>query len=93
MTLGGKKTFAGGGGRHISPLPFHTEIDITSRGMAFLVSGVTGIRDFSSECAVLRIRGFLLRICGEQLSLTVYENKTVEIVGKITEVEFLYDKA
>ena len=79
-----------------SPLPqlsFHTEIDRVRGGMSVCVSGVRTITDFSDECAAIRLAGITMRIIGTALSITVYENSTAEVVGKVSEVVFLYDKA
>ena len=72
--------------------PFHAEIDGGARRMSFLLSGVNSIRDFSSSAVLLRCKGVLVEIKGESLSLAVYENKTVEIIGKIYGMELSYDK-
>ena len=81
-----------GKGRIQPTAPFRGEIEGGGRCMSFLLSGINSIRDFSSSSVLLRCRGFLIGIRGESLSLSVYENKTVEIVGKIHGMEFVYDK-
>ncbi|MBO5945481.1 MAG: hypothetical protein J6Q69_02625 [Clostridia bacterium] len=60
--------------------------------MSFLLSGINSIREFSSASVLLRSKGFMISIVGEALSLAVYENKTVEIIGKIFKMELVYDK-
>ncbi|MBQ8689237.1 MAG: YabP/YqfC family sporulation protein [Clostridia bacterium] len=77
----------------LPPFSFHTEIDRVSGGMSVCVSGVRTISDFSDECAALRLPGVTMKISGTALSITVYENSTAEIVGKVSGVEFVYDKA
>lgn len=73
--------------------PFHCEIDGGRGMMSAQLSGINSIRDFSDCAVLLRARGFFVKISGATLSLAVYENKTVEISGRLLCVEFLYDKA
>ena len=73
-------------------VPFSGQIGGGDRCMSFLLSGINSIREFSALSVLLRSKGFLISIAGESLSLAVYENKTVEIVGKIYKMEFIYDK-
>lgn len=72
---------------------FHIEIDKLGVRISLLLSGASAIRDFSDESALFRVRGFFVKVNGRGLNITVYENKTVELVGRIEGVEFIYDKA
>ena len=71
---------------------FHLSMDRAGRGISLILSGASAIRDFSDQCALFRVRGFLVRVKGAQMSITVYENKTVELTGRIEGVEIVYDK-
>ena len=51
--------------------------------------GVLSILDFSTELAILKIRRGRIRVRGGGLSIAVYENRTVEIFGKVEALEFL----
>ena len=73
-------------------LPFHIEIDKCMRGVSLLASGVFKINSFSEEQVCLSVRGLDILACGEGLCMTVYENKTVEIVGRIRKIEYEYSK-
>ena len=68
---------------------FHIEIDRSGNGLSASVAGVYSIVDFSSENVVLRVKKGRVKIVGSTLELAVYENKIVEISGKISEVSFL----
>ena len=67
---------------------FHIEADRTSQGMAILISGIIGISDFS-DCSIhLRSHGGRIAINGKGLFINVYENQSVEIVGRVEEIIF-----
>ena len=71
---------------------FHVEIDRIGRGMAMLVNGVVGVAEFSAQSVTLLTAGMKMIINGDAMCITVYENKSVEIVGKIGRIEYLNDK-
>lgn len=68
---------------------FHIEADKVISGISVSVSSVSSIIDFTTEVAVLKMKRGKIRIVGESLSLTIYENKIVEISGKVGNIEFL----
>lgn len=72
---------------------FHIEVNRSVRGIAVLASGIIGISDFSEERAVLMSHGGRIIILGKRLSICIYENKTVEISGKVEDIKFTYGKA
>ncbi len=72
---------------------FHITVDRAAEGFVLSVCGVNSISEFSDECVLLELSFSRLKISGERLDLTVYEQSTVEIRGKINSVEFSYDKA
>ena len=71
---------------------FHLEVDPTSRGMSLLISGVLGINDFTEGRIMLLTRFGSLILEGRGLELSIYENGTVGVVGKVEEVRFSYGK-
>lgn len=71
---------------------FHLEADRCRDGMRMFVSGVIGIGGYSTEEILLRSHGCKVRISGSRLKICVYENNTVEVVGRIGETEFTYGK-
>ena len=72
---------------------FHVEIDKCTSGMSLSVSGVKRVSEFSDSLVRLRLSSFFLLIIGENLSITVFESKRVDVLGKISEVKFVYGKA
>lgn len=71
---------------------FHLECDRCSQGMRMFVSGIVGIGEYSEESILLKSHGCRMMIQGKKMKICVYENNTVEVVGKILVMEFLYGK-
>ena len=72
---------------------FHIELNRSVRGISLLASGIIGISDFSEECAVLLSHGGRIIVVGRRLSISIYENKTVEVSGRVEDIKFTYGKA
>ncbi len=68
---------------------FHIDIDRCARGMALTVYGARCVLDFNESECLLRVRGSKIQIAGGNLSISVYENNSIEISGKIERVSFL----
>jgi len=68
---------------------FHIEADKSPRGISVCVNGVFAILDFTDELALLKLRRGKIKISGHSLEISVFENKTVEICGKISGMEFM----
>lgn len=92
MTEKNKKRLRGVTAQPLVQPQFHCEIDGAAAHTSIILSGINSIRDFSDSEVLLRTRGFFVKINGKALSLAVYENKTVEISGKISAMELIYDK-
>ena len=71
---------------------FHIEMDGGLRGASLLVCGVQKIEEYSSERLTLKLSGGRMHLKGRDLHLTIFENKTVEVCGKLLEVGFSYDR-
>ena len=92
MTEKSKITSHGVSAPHALRTPFRCEYDGGRGGMSAILYGIISIKDFSGEEVLMRATGFLIRISGTGLTLSVYENKSVEIYGKILNMELIYDK-
>ena len=68
---------------------FHIEMDKIGGGISISVCGVANINNFTSEEVVLKFSVGKMRVLGNELDLIIYENKTVEVLGKISKVEFV----
>lgn len=68
---------------------FHIEIDKTPKGMSIVINGADCIIDYTEKGVEIKTGKSVVKIDGENLSLALYENKTVEIVGRIGAVSFL----
>ena len=71
---------------------FHIEADRCSSGIKMFVSGVVGISEYCAENIMLKSHCCKMMIFGKRLKICVYENNTVEVVGKIGGIEFIYGK-
>ena len=67
---------------------FHLEADRSPHGLRITVSGIIGIKGFTSEGVLLSSHAGRIFISGEKLRIEIYENKIVEISGKIGEISF-----
>lgn len=68
---------------------FHIEIDSLHEGYAcVLISGVKKIACFSPETISLMMKDGKARVDGAELIMNVYENRRVEISGRIGGVYF-----
>ncbi len=71
---------------------FHLDAERSAFGMTITVSGVIGVKDFSRETVEILTHTGRISISGRRLSLSVYENGTIEIKGKTEDVRFSYGK-
>ena len=71
---------------------FHLEADRCSAGMCMTLSGVVALTELSDESVTLKSHGGCVNVRGKRLKICVFENKTVEIKGKVAEVAFVYGK-
>ena len=71
---------------------FHLEADRSTNGMSVILSGVIGISDFSDSSIHLLSHSGRIVVNGQKLFICVYENNSVEIVGKVEGVVFKYGK-
>ena len=74
------------------PSLFHVEVDRVPGGIAVLISDVRAIRDLNDTTALFRLKGGAIRVNGRNISLTVYENRAVEVLGGVTCIEIQNDK-
>ena len=64
----------------------------TGRGMQITVGAVIAVSEITKEKIVLVSHASRVLIEGEGLELSVFEERAVEIIGKVREVKFLYGK-
>ena len=64
----------------------------TKRGAAVVVGGILSVRSLCEEEICLVSHGGRLTVRGQRLSLSSLENRTLEVFGKITGLEFGYGK-
>ena len=71
---------------------FHLEADRSASGMAIVLCGIIGVSDFSDSSILLKSHGGRVVVNGKRLFINLYENHSVEIVGKVEEIIFKYGK-
>ena len=71
---------------------FHLEADRSRAGLSVVLSGIVGISDFSDSFIHLKGHGGRISVHGKKLFISVYENGSVEIVGRVEEIVFKYGK-
>ena len=74
-------------------MPSHIEIKKSLYGATVCVGAVIAVSELSDERIVLCSHLGKISLHGEALRLTVYSGRTVQISGKITEVELGYSRA
>ncbi len=73
--------------------PFHLEMKKSSKGAAAVISGIMSIIDYSEERITLLTHSGRVSLSGEYLTVTVLENRIIEIYGIIEGVQLFYGKA
>lgn len=71
---------------------FRLEAERQGGNLRIYVSGIIGISDYSDEEIMLVSHGSRVNIKGKNIRVTVFESNTVEIIGKIIGVDFVYGK-
>ena len=62
-------------------------------GMTLAIVGITEVTELNSERIILSTRAGNIEVTGERLVLSIFTNKTVEISGRITGVNFGYGRS
>ena len=75
------------------PYGFYLSCERVAGGISMIVGGVVGVVDFTEEKAELLSHTGRITVFGRRLSMTVFENKNIEIYGGIEDVNFAYGKA
>ena len=70
----------------------HMELESGVMGMSLFACGVREIQEYSEAMLSMKIMGGCMHIKGQGLCLSIFENKTVEVHGRILEVSFSYDR-
>ena len=65
---------------------FRIEADGSGKHMRVTVSGIIGIREFSETAVGIATKRELITFVGEQLTVTVFESRAVEISGKVKSI-------
>ena len=71
---------------------FHIEGEKTNEGLLISIGGIIAVSDYSEAEATLVSHGGRITLRGRRLKLCVYEDRTVEVKGRIEEISFGYGK-
>ena len=71
---------------------FRAELDGNKSSMNVILSGVNSVKDYSDKLLILRCRGFFVKLSGEGLRLSVFEDGSLSLSGKILGMELVYDR-
>ena len=75
------------------PHGFYLSCERVVGGVSMIVGGIIGVSDFSEERAELLSHTGRITVLGRGLSMTVFENKNIEICGGIEDIKFACGKA
>ena len=64
----------------------------TPWGIKLEISGIVTVREYSSERIALVTHAGAVTVTGERLSMSGFINQSVELVGKVKNIEFGYGK-
>ncbi len=73
--------------------PLHLELEKSGAGAVAVVAGIVSIAEYSEQSVTLMSHKGRVILCGKYLTITVLENKTVEVCGRIEEVRFTYGRS
>jgi hypothetical protein len=71
---------------------FYLSCERVTGGIALLVGGVIGVSELSCDCTELLSHSGRIRVRGRALELATFENRIIEIKGRIEGVDFVYGK-
>ena len=69
------------------------ELKKSAKGAVGVISGIVSIRSYDKTRVELLSHSGRVTVEGERLEISVLENRTLEIYGRITEVKLSYGKA
>ena len=65
---------------------FFFELSKRGKFSSAVIGGVIGVLDFSDKSVYLATQFGRIKILGEMLKVAIFENKTIQITGKIKEI-------
>lgn len=74
------------------PVGFYLSCERTVGGLSIIVGGIMSVTDFSEESVKLAGHTGRIAVNGKGLSMSVFENKNVEIKGRVEEIKFVYGR-
>ena len=71
---------------------YRIEADVRAGRLRLAVIGIIGVKEFSCERISLITKKEGIVICGKELEMSVFENRTVEITGEVSDISFFVRK-
>ncbi len=68
---------------------FRFEGERIGRNVSLVLSGVRSVADYSDVEMLLHMECGSIKICGVSLSISIFENKSIRISGRIRGIEFI----
>jgi sporulation protein YqfC len=68
---------------------FYFELSKRGKISSAVIGGVIGILDFSDKNVFLATHSGRINISGERLNVAIFENKTIQITGKIADIRLV----
>ena len=75
------------------PFGFYLSCERVAGGVSMIVGGIISVADFTEERAEMLSHTGRITVTGRGLSMTVFENKSIELCGRIEGIGFAYGKA
>lgn len=67
----------------------YMELTKTLNKSKMFIHNIRAVEEFSDKCVLLKLPKGFIKISGEALCLSIYENTSVEIKGTVFMVEFV----
>ena len=71
---------------------FYLSCERIAGGLSLMIGGIIGVSELEDGCTELLTHTGRIKVRGNELSLTSFENKSIEIKGRIEGIFFAYGK-
>ena len=75
-----------------APRGFFLNAERVGRGIRLIVGSVIAVSEITEKEILLVSHGARIRVIGDNLELSLFEERAVEVCGRVREVLFLYGK-
>lgn len=75
------------------PRGFYLSCERYEGGVSLVIGGIVSITEMSEETVMLASHTGRIHLHGESISLSVFENREIEVKGRIKEIRLVYERA